>query len=121
MAVCSKCIFHQHNGHDLCQLDDIVKHIVTQLTALNSQVDHVIKEQEECKQAMASNKEEIEKKREKQVLIINRRFQDIFKKLEDRKTALTKEIISKFDNALFKAGDRMKNTAQYGEEIVKML
>mmetsp|Transcript_53 Transcript_53/g.44 ORF Transcript_53/g.44 Transcript_53/m.44 type:complete len:111 (-) Transcript_53:1760-2092(-) len=108
MAVCSKCIFHSHNGHDLRQLDDVVKQVVTRLQALKTQVDAVVKEQEECKAAMQRNKAEVEALREKQVLLINKRFSELQHKLEERRNQLSGEAVHKFDGAIFKASERIR-------------
>jgi hypothetical protein len=44
VCVCSKCIFHHHNGHELSQLDDVIKGLVAKLSGLKAKVDEAIKD-----------------------------------------------------------------------------
>lgn len=58
--------------------------------------------------------------KERQRLLIDKKFQDLMAKLEERKNAITKDILTKYDNALFKINDKIRAAAQQGEEVEGM-
>ena len=42
-TVCSKCMFHHHNGHELLTLDEALKNIVNRLREFNLSVEEAEK------------------------------------------------------------------------------
>ncbi len=85
MSVCSKCMFLHHNGHDLSQLDDALKLMLTKLNQFDEKVQELISDSDETRQTLLNSKIEIEKLREKQQSMIDSKFKELMAKLEERK------------------------------------
>ena len=103
-AVCSKCIFETHNGHHLTLLEDmstIIKNNVKDFGKILKNLEKV----NEDNQSSSENKiDEVEKQKLNQITIVTKSFEEIIKKIEEKKNS----IIEEFNNKYFHEIKRFK-------------
>ena len=104
IAVCSKCIFETHNGHHLTLLEDmstIIKNNVEDFGKILKNLEKV----NEDNQTNAENKmDDVEKQKVNQIQIVTKSFEEIIKKIEEKKSS----IIDEYNNKYFHEIKRFK-------------
>ena len=95
-AVCSKCIFETHNGHHLTLLEDmstIIKNNVEDFGKILKNLEKV----NEDNQSSSENKiDEVEKQKLNQITIVTKSFEEIIKKIEEKKNSIIEEYNNKY-------------------------
>ena len=95
-AVCSKCIFETHNGHHLTLLEDmstIIKNNVEDFGKILKNLEKV----NEDNQTNAENKmDDVEKQKVNQIQMVTKSFDEIMKKIEEKKNLIIEEYNNKY-------------------------
>ena len=95
-AVCSKCIFETHNGHHLTLLEDmstIIKNNVKDFGKILKNLEKVNQDN----QSSAENKmDDVDKQKVNQIQIVTKSFEEIIKKIEEKKVLIIEEYNNKY-------------------------
>lgn len=57
--------------------------------------------------------------RDRQQQIIDGKFRELFQKLDERKNQISKELMHKYESAIFKVNDKVRMCKDYLEELSK--
>ena len=95
-AICSYCIFEKHNGHHLTLLEDmnnIIKNNVKDFGKILKNLEKI----NEDNQITYDNKiEDVENKKNNQINMVNKSFEEIIKKIEEKKMSIIDEYENKY-------------------------
>ncbi|CDW72594.1 kelch motif family protein [Stylonychia lemnae] len=116
-SVCSRCMFENHNGHELSQIDDALKLMRSKLLSFDEKLVEVIKENEESKNILVDYHKQVEQMREKQQKLIDQKFKDLIQKIEERKQQISREVLHKYESAVFKVADKLKMIVEQFHEL----
>lgn len=110
-------MFLNHNGHDLIQIEDALNTMKTKIEVFDHKVIEAMKDNDDTRNLLQKCKDEIESVRGKQQSIIDMRFKELQQRLEDRKAMISKDIMHRFDNAIFKVNDKMRMIKELSDEL----
>ena len=94
--VCPKCMFAEHNGHELAHLEDVTNIIKQNIYDLHKLLLNTKRINEDNRNYVVHIKEEIGRLKEQQLRNIDKGFGDLIKKLEEKKEELKNEFSSKY-------------------------
>jgi len=94
--VCPKCMFADHNGHELAQLEDVTSIIKQNIQDLNKLLLNTKRITEDKKNYVVYLKKEIDKLKEVQLKNIDQGFAALIKRMEDKRDSLKEEFKAKY-------------------------
>lgn len=94
--VCPKCMFAEHNGHELAQLEDVTSIIKQNIHDLNKLLMNTKRITEDKRNYIIYLKKEIDRLKEIQLKNIDQGFAALIKRMEDKRDALKEEFKAKY-------------------------
>ena len=94
--VCPKCMFSEHNGHELAQLEDVTAIIKQNIHDLNKLLLNTKRITEDKKNYIIYLKKEIERLKDVQLRNIDQGFAILIKRMEDKRDSLKEEFKAKY-------------------------
>ena len=95
-AVCSLCIFETHNGHHLTLLEDMSTIIKNNVKDFGKILKNLEKVNEDNQTNAESKLDDVDKQKETQINMVSKSFDEIIKKLEEKKASLIDEFNNKY-------------------------
>eukprot|EP00347_Sterkiella_histriomuscorum_P015469 403356908 len=118
-SVCSRCMFLHHNGHDLKQLEDALKNMKFKLQQFDAIVNETLKENSDTKTVLIDCKASIEEMRQKQQEIIDIKFLELIRKIEERKTLISRDVLNRYDQSIFKLNDKIQMVEEQYDKLMQ--
>lgn len=103
-VVCSLCIFETHNGHHLTLLEDMSTIIKNNVKDFGKILKNLEKVNEDNQTNAESKLDDVDKQKQTQITMVTKSFDEILKKIEEKKTS----IIEEFNNKYFHEIKRFK-------------
>ena len=97
-AICSFCIYEVHNGHVLSLLEDMSVILKNNMLDLNKILERLKKDNEDNILKCQIRASEITEQKNNQVLMVVKSFDEIFKKIEEKKNAIIAEFEVKYEH-----------------------
>lgn len=119
LSVCSKCMFLHHNGHDLTQIDDALSTMKSKIAAFDKHLDQSQSVADDLRRLLETQKAEVESLRLQQVQIIDEKFSELARKLEERKQQLSRELLHKYEHAVFRINDKDRICKEQTDELLR--
>lgn len=94
--VCPKCMFAEHNGHELAQLEDVTNIIKQNVYDLHKLLLNTKRINDDNRNYIIHIKEEVLRLKEQQLRNIDKGFGDLIKKLEEKREELKNEFSNKY-------------------------
>lgn len=94
--VCPKCMFAEHNGHELAQLEDVTNIIKQNIYDLHKLLLNTKRINDDNKNYIQHIKEEVLRLKAQQLRSIDQGFAELIKKLEDKREELKSEFSNKY-------------------------
>lgn len=94
--VCSKCMFSDHNGHELAQLEDVTNIIKQNIYDLNKLMLNTKRINDDNRQFIEHIKQEIQRLNEQQARNIDKGFNELILKLQERRDELKQAFAEKY-------------------------
>ena len=96
--VCPKCMFAEHNGHELAQLEDVTSIIRQNIYDLHKLLLNTKRINEDNRNYITHIREEVARLKEQQLRNIDKGFGDLIKRLEEKRDELKSEFSTKYLN-----------------------
>jgi hypothetical protein len=96
--VCPKCMFTEHNGHDLAQLEDVTSIIKQNIYDLNKLLLNTKRISDDNRTYIVHQREEVVRLKEQQMKNIDKGFSDLIRKLEEKRDELKADFTQKYLN-----------------------
>ena len=104
-SVCVKCMYDDHNGHSLVTVDEMSNSLKQNVIDLRKMLDNSKRVVDENSVLVTQVRDELERLMELQVNNIERGFQELVRKLTEKKT----EILMGFERKFKKEEQRLMN------------
>eukprot|EP00347_Sterkiella_histriomuscorum_P004289 403361015 len=120
ITVCIKCMFFEHNGHILSQLDEahqFLKHTISDFENLMVMTRKINKQNN---QLLTQMKDEVKKLKDTQLANLNRAFQELTKRLEAKSEVLKMQYINSYEKDLAKIEDKIRPLLKFEENLNKV-
>jgi hypothetical protein len=95
-AICSYCIFEKHNGHHLTLLEDMSNIIKNNVKDFGKILKNLEKINEDNQITYDNKIEDVENKKNNQINMVNKSFEEIIKKIEEKKMNIIDEYENKY-------------------------
>ena len=115
--VCAKCMFADHNGHELAQLEDVTTVIRQNIHDLHKLLLNAKRINDDNRNYVSYVREEILRLKEQQFRTIDKGFSELIKRLEEKREELKKDFAHKYVNEEQRVGEKLQALDQNGEEI----
>ena len=115
--VCAKCMFADHNGHELAQLEDVTTVIRQNIHDLHKLLLNAKRINDDNRNYVSYVREEIVRLKEQQFRNIDKGFSELIKRLEDKREELKKDFAQKYVNEEQHIGGKLQALDQNAEEI----
>ncbi|CDW83056.1 kelch motif family protein [Stylonychia lemnae] len=115
--VCPRCMFAEHNGHELAQLEDVTNIIKQNIYDLHKLLLNTKRINEDNRNYIQHIKEEVLRLKEQQLRNIDKGFGDLIKKLEEKRDELKNEFSNKYLTEENKVLSKTQMLDQNSEEI----
>ena len=94
--VCPKCMFQDHNGHELAQLEDVTNIIKQNIYDLNKLMLNTKRINDDNRQFIEHIKQEIQRLNDQQSKNIDKGFNELIMKLQERRDELKQTFAEKY-------------------------
>lgn len=115
--VCPKCMFAEHNGHELAQLEDVTNIIKQNIYDLHTLLLNTKRINEDSRSHVTHVMEEVGTLRDQQIRNIDKGFGELIKKLEEKREELKIELSTRYMVEEKKALDKIQVLDTHTEEI----
>ena len=116
-TVCVKCIFDEHNGHELVNIEDMASSLKQNVLDLQKMILNASRLNDENSKLLDQTREELSRLRYQQLKNIDKGFADLYKKLEEKKLELKNDFERRFRAEEQKLITRMSLVTSNFEEI----
>lgn len=116
-SVCSKCIYDDHNGHSLMQIDEMSNSLKQNVIDLRKMLDNSYRLIFENQGLLGQVKEELERLMELQLNNIQDGFAELQRKLEEKKQDIIMEFERKYKREEQRLMNKEKIVASNQEEL----
>eukprot|EP00347_Sterkiella_histriomuscorum_P008359 403345403 len=106
--VCSLCIFHDHNGHELTQLEEAIVYLKSDLVQVDNNLSHIQQINDDNIMFLKSKLNEVDKLKEIQQKNLDRGFEELIRRIEEKKQNLKNDFNQKYDKEKVRLEDTMK-------------
>ncbi|CAI2383973.1 unnamed protein product [Moneuplotes crassus] len=116
VPVCIKCMFMNHNGHSLCQMEGVLKQIRKEFINIDNKIGKAhlyLKEIDQMRQKIAEYKQ-------KQTEIIESGFREIFYNLEQKKRKLIQDFNKLYEREEQKFDERYRPLKRTQETVLQI-
>ncbi|CDW74857.1 kelch motif family protein [Stylonychia lemnae] len=120
ITVCIRCMFHEHNGHFLSQLEEAHTYLKQTIQDFENLLMMTKKINKQNTQLLIQLKEEVDKLKDTQVQNINRAFTEIVKRLEAKRDAVKMQYNHLYEREQGKLEDKLRPLQKYEENLVKV-
>ncbi len=130
-SVCVKCIYDDHNGHSLMQIDEMANSLKQNIIDLRKMIDNTKRLIEENQKLIDQVREELERLMEQQIKNIQEGFEELMRKLEEKKHEIIFEFEKKFkkeeqrflskQNLIQSNQEELGNIEKIFEELVQFI
>jgi hypothetical protein len=118
--VCPKCMFSEHNGHELAQLEDVTGIIKQNVYDLHKLMINTKRINDDNRSLILHVREEIQRKKEEQMRNIDKGFGDLIRRLEEKRDELKSEFAAKYVSEENKLLARAQILDQNQEDIANI-
>ena len=115
--VCPKCMFSEHNGHELAQLEDVTAIIKQNIHDLNKLLLNTKRITEDKKNYIIYLKKEIERLKDVQLRNIDQGFAILIKRMEDKRDSLKEEFKAKYMSESMTMHNKISMVEKYMTDI----
>lgn len=115
--VCPKCMFAEHNGHELAQLEDVTNIIKQNIYDLHKLLLNTKRINDDNRNYITHVNEEVMRLKDQQLRNIDKGFGDLIKKLEEKREELKTEFSNKYLAEENKILSKTQMLDQNNEEI----
>ncbi len=91
-VVCVTCIYTHHNGHHLSLFNEVTNNIKLNLRESGRMLENIIKINKDNLETLDMRLEEIKNINKHQIVLVEKSFAEIHKKLDDKKNEVLKEF-----------------------------
>ena len=119
-SVCVKCIYDDHNGHHLMQVEEMSGSLLQNINDLEKMLNNTKRLIVENENLIEQVKEELSRLMDQQVKNINQGFNDLIRKLEEKKHEIILEFEKKFKKEEQKFISKQNQVRQDSEEIASI-
>ena len=98
-------MFLSHNGHGLCQMEDIIKIFKRDFDLISTKIQTANNTNKNFMKAIQLLKDKIDEYKKTQLKYIDDGFTQIFRKLEKKKMDMTDQFITKYNHELKQIGE----------------
>ena len=116
-TVCARCIFDEHNGHELVQIEDMATSLKQNVLDLQKMILNASRLNDENSKLLDQTRDELSRLKFQQLKNIDKGFADLFRKLEEKKMELKTEFEKKFRAEEQRLMTKMSMIAGNFEEI----
>lgn len=119
-TVCARCIFDEHNGHELVQIEDMATSLKQNVLDLQKMILNASRLNEENSKLLDQTRDELARLKQQQLKNIDKGFADLFRKLDEKKMELKAEFDKKFRSEEQRLLTKMSMIASNFEEITNI-
>lgn len=114
--ICSRCMFHEHNGHQLCLLEDALDYLMDHLDDLESAYNARLKRgstnTSQTDSELANSLKKIDQFKTKQINYIRHAFDAAIESLLKRKEALIDQTTERYDQEKLNLNHAVKSQVE---------
>ena len=119
-TVCVKCIFDEHNGHELVQIEEMASSLKQNVLDLQKMILNATRLNDENSKLLDQTREELARLKFQQIRNIEKGFADLQKKLDEKKVELRNDFEKRFRAEEQKMITKMSLIATNFEEITNI-
>lgn len=119
-TVCARCIFDEHNGHELVQIEDMATSLKQNVLDLQKMILNASRLNEENSKLLDQTRDELSRLKQQQLKNIDKGFADLYRKLDEKKLELKGEFEKKFRTEEQRLLTKMSMIASNFEEITNI-
>ena len=118
--VCPKCMFHDHNGHELAQLDEVTVIVKQNITDLHKLLLNTKRINDDNSSFIDHMRDEVGRIKEQQLSNIDKGFGEVIQKLEQKRDQLKEDFTTKYHQEHIKFEQKSKILEQNNFEITNI-
>ena len=117
VLVCAKCMFMEHSGHELAELEDVTGIMKQNIKDLSKLLSNTRKINVDNVDYIEHKKSEVLTLKERQLQNIDIGFAEVIKGLEDRRDVLKKDFIAKYETEEQKFDGKLETLSVYNNDV----